>query len=263
MESACKKYWNGTMLSRVRYRRLSRLLALWIAVSGGVAAVAWTEDVAAAAVIAVSYDMPNGNGTATGGFFNYWDRDYTGNGSVAPFSAPHTNDGEALSGGLGDLTDGVIATQDWFFVGSAAGDGPYVGWQDIDPRITFHFASSVTIDTVTLHLADSTFSEVEPPNNANIDGTNFTIVNPVADVPFSVSFSGLGFTGSELTLELRQSGRWIFLSEVTFDDGITAHSISTPGQVLLLGMTIVGLGVWRRRRSAVLYPSQYLPSSTR
>lgn len=58
--------------------------------------------------------MPNGNGTATGGFFNYWDRDYTGNGSVAPISAPHTNDGEALSGGLGDLTDGVIATQDWF-----------------------------------------------------------------------------------------------------------------------------------------------------
>lgn len=169
MESACKKYWNGTMLSRVRYRRLSRLLALWIAVSGGVAAVAWTEDVAAAAVIAVSYDMPNGNGTATGGFFNYWDRDYTGNGSVAPISAPHTNDGEALSGGLGDLTDGVIATQDWFFVESAAGDGPYVGWQDIDPRITFHFASSVTIDTVTLHLADSTFSDVEPANNANID----------------------------------------------------------------------------------------------
>ena len=230
---------------------------------GGVAAVAWTEDVAAAPVIAVSYDMPNGNGTATGGFFNYWDRDYTGNGSVAPISAPHTNDGEALSGGLGDLTDGVIATQDWFFVESAAGDGPYVGWQDIDPRITFHFASSVTIDTVTLHLADSTFSDVEPPNNANIDGTNFTIANPVADVPFSVSFSGLGFAGSELTLELRQSARWIFLSEVTFDDGITAHSISTPGQVLLLGMTIVGLGVWRRRRSAVLYPSQYLPSSTR
>lgn len=65
----------------------------------------------------------------------------------------------------------------------------------------------MTIDTIKLHLADSTFSDVEPPNSANIDRTNFTIMNPVADVPFSVSFSGLGFTGTELTLELRQSAR--------------------------------------------------------
>jgi len=47
-----------------------------------------------------SYDMLNGNT----GSYNYWDETYNGSGCV-------TCDNAALSGGRGDLTDGIIATE--------------------------------------------------------------------------------------------------------------------------------------------------------
>tara|TARA_R110002072_G_scaffold86608_11_gene195417 strand:+ start:1735 stop:2463 length:729 start_codon:yes stop_codon:yes gene_type:complete len=239
------------MFYRSGFFRFPKSIAVCAAVALGMTGALSVRDAAAAPVFPVSYDMLNGNGTNTSGIANFWDRDYTGTGSVAPFTAPHTTDGEALTGGLGDLTDGVIATADWISVETVAGDGPYVGWLDIDPVITFHFGSSVSIDTVTLYLADSPISFVEPPKTVNIEGTDFTIVNPVDDVPFSVSFSGLGFTGTELTLELRQTSSWIFMSEVTFDGqgGGTVTPLPTPGPLLLLGGAILGLGVARRRTS--------------
>ena len=211
-----------------------------------VAGLALAGSAAAAPINPVSYDTVNGNGFASGGSFNYWDRDYSGTGSVFPFTAPHTADGETLTGGLGDLTDGVIPTQDWNLVENLAGDGPYVGWLNIDPTITFHFGSSVNIDTVTLYLADSNSGGVGPPASVDIDGTNHLIADPAGSAPFSVSFSGLGFTGSSLTLQLFRGDPWIFLSEVTFD-GTTA--IPAPGGLLLLGMGVTGFGLFRRRRS--------------
>ena len=51
-------------------------------------------------MLPVSYDMNNGHDFVSGGSLNYWDRDYTGTGSVPPTGAPHTNDGEFLTGGL-------------------------------------------------------------------------------------------------------------------------------------------------------------------
>src|SRR5438067_2130557 len=69
----------------------------------------------------ISYDMPNGFGRASGGMYNYWDKQYTGTGSTM-------TDGALLTGGLGDLTDGVIAGGHWYDVENIQGTGPYVGW---------------------------------------------------------------------------------------------------------------------------------------
>ena len=80
----------------------------------------------AAALQPDSYSMPNGYS----GSYNYWDEIYSGSGC-------RTCDGAFLSGGTGELTDGVIATDNWFVVEAPAGNGPYVGWP-IDPTITFH-----------------------------------------------------------------------------------------------------------------------------
>ena len=52
----------------------------------------------ATALLPDSYDMLNGNT----GSYQYWDDTYTGTGCL-------TCDGDALAGGKGDLTDGIIA----------------------------------------------------------------------------------------------------------------------------------------------------------
>ena len=86
------------------------------------AAVAFAAIPASAVQLVVtSYAMPNGNGQAVGGSFNYWDLNYTGTGST-------TTDGAALSGGVGDLTDGYVEAQSWNNIESGSGSGPYVGW---------------------------------------------------------------------------------------------------------------------------------------
>jgi hypothetical protein len=59
--------------------------------------------VVSAPVTPPSYDMPNGQI----GRFTYFDESYNGNGNTAQADAP-------LSGGLGDLTDGIVTNARWF-----------------------------------------------------------------------------------------------------------------------------------------------------
>jgi len=72
----------------------------YVAVAG-----AFLADPAGASSLPVaSYDMNNGDGQASGGSFNYWDRFYTGTGATTTDDAP-------LNGGVGDLTDGIVPVQ--------------------------------------------------------------------------------------------------------------------------------------------------------
>ena len=97
-------------------------------ICAGLAALAAASTFAAAGnVVPTSYDMLNGQT----GSFTYWDDSYNGTGSP-------TTSGDLLTGGLGDLTDGVIATENWFST-----PGPYVGWDSITPTITVR-ATTIT-----------------------------------------------------------------------------------------------------------------------
>ena len=87
--------------------------------------LAFAATAEASFVTPTSYDMPNGYT----GSYEYWDESYTGSGNTAA-------DGDPLSGGLGDLTDGVVASDNWYVVEAPLGPGPYVGWT-IDPTISF------------------------------------------------------------------------------------------------------------------------------
>ena len=143
----------------------------------------------AAAISPISYDMLNGNGQAIGGRFNYWDKNYTGSGNTTQDNAP-------LSGGLGDLTDGVIATDNWLNVENVAGEGPYVGWLSLDPTITFNFANIVNIDSVTIYVDDYNgvgAGNVRVPHSVNLSmgGASFssgTLVDPPSSAPTSLLF---------------------------------------------------------------------------
>lgn len=181
-----------------------------------------------------SYDMLNGNT----GSYNYWDETYNGSGCV-------TCDNAALSGGRGDLTDGIIATENWFITEAPVGNGPYVGWT-IDPVITFHWNTPVNITSVTFHFDDSNGSGgVSSPASVTVDGTTFPITDPLGSSPFAFVADGLSFSGNDLVVSITRSNSWVFLSEVEFN----AAPVPEPETyaMLLVGLGLLGFAVRRRK----------------
>ncbi|MBU0617493.1 MAG: hypothetical protein KKI02_07235, partial [Planctomycetes bacterium] len=158
-------------------------------------------------IMPVAYDLLNGET----GSYTYFDDAYDGDGNNEQPLAPLTN-------GLGDLTDGAIATEHWNVT-----SGPYIGWVSIDPTITFHFEGTVNINVVVLHLDDSGGGGgVYPPDDVIItmgDQTlTFPCSDPPGDEPFAFTLEDLGLSGDtlELTLADYSTSGYMMLSEVEF-----------------------------------------------
>jgi hypothetical protein len=201
----------------------------------------------AAPIFPSSYDMLNGNGTASSGTFNYWDLNYSGAGATNIDNAP-------LSGGLGDLTDGSIAADNWINVENLAGTGPYVGWRHIlapDPTVTFRFASPQNLDSITIYVDDSNgLGGVNVPASVDIglEGgpfTNFVITEPPGSLPVSFTFSGLGLIGSAFDVRFNHQNEWVFVSEVTFDG--TPAAVPEPATAFLV-LSGIAASIFRRKR---------------
>jgi hypothetical protein len=192
----------------------------------------------AAPLSPTSYDMLNGRT----GSFNYRDFIYNPdpNGNKDISSAP-------LIGGLGKLTDGAIVTGHWYDYGQPT---PYVGWTDFDPTITFHFAGTVNVNQVGIHVDNTPgYGDVRYPATVDIKvgavTDHFTITaDPNYDTKwFYFTTSGLSGDTLELTLG-RDSGRWIMLDEVSFN----GTPVPLPPGLLLMGTGLLGLLGWRRLR---------------
>lgn len=196
-------------------------------------------------IFATSYDMPNGGGTASGGGLNYWDLNYSGSGFK-------NVDGAALSGGLGDLTDGTIATNPWFDVENGAGTGPYVGWfqsgaNQLNPILTFNFAGNPLIDQVVIHLDNSSAAGVYAPSNILIDGNSVGYVAPVSAGLYAIDFSSLSLLGNQHTIQFfqasnTQSPSWVFVSEIQFFGSRAAVPEPATWTMMLVSLVAVGLG---------------------
>jgi hypothetical protein len=190
-----------------------------------------------------TYDMPNGDGTAHGGAFNYWDTGYSN--CVANDCMIDGLSGSNLSGGVGRLTDGVIATDPFYMAPSE-----YVGWLE-NPTIVFNFASNVTVGEVKLYVDNSHVGGVTAPDFVTIDGTNYA--NPTwqfATPPETIDITGLHLTGKSVTVTLDNPVEWVFMSEAQFYAGAVPEPSSwAMALVGFAGLSYAGL---RRRREARL-----------
>lgn len=198
-------------------------------------------------VMVASYDMPNGSGKGYNGQFNYWDLSYNGSGNTNVDAAP-------LSGGVGDLTDGVVASDIWINVENEAGTGPYVGWQSVAtpaPEITFNFDGVKTIHTIRIHMDNSNEGGVVAPLSVLVNGNLVSSYAPPALGTIGwTTLSGLSEIGDSLTLTMNYdfgggSGpSWIFVSEVAFE------AVPEPGTwaMLIAGFGLVGMAARRRQR---------------
>lgn len=192
----------------------------------------------AATIAPTSYNMRNGDS----GSFRYWDKEYSGAGST-------TTDAAALSGGLGNLTDGVIATQNWNLVENGAGTGPYVGWQRANgvPVITFNFLSSFNFNLITLYLDDSDgFGGVNLPASARVQigafDQTFTIGAQANPAPKAIPLNLGVQAGSQIILTLNYGAEWVFLSEVKFEGEAAAPAgIPEPSTTALFAIGGVAL----------------------
>ncbi|MCK4872310.1 MAG: hypothetical protein KAS72_06265 [Phycisphaerales bacterium] len=156
-------------------------------------------------LIPTAYDMLNGET----GSYTYFDDTYNGSGD-------NTQPLAQLTGGVGDLTDGVITTQHW-----NSTPEPYVGWQTIDPTITFHFSGTVQVNAVMLYVDDSGGGGgVYAPDDVtlNMGGTElvFPVTDPAGSEPFTISLEELNLTGDSLdvTIADHSSSGYMMLSEV-------------------------------------------------
>ncbi len=193
-------------------------------------------------ILPSSYDMSNGDGVVSGGSFNYWDLSYSGSGNTSL-------DNDFLSGGLGDLTDGIIASDNWNVVENIEGTGPYVGWRaglNGDPQITFYFESSFIFNEITVYVDDSDGNGgVSLPDAVIINGVTYDVDETLAgSEPKSLTFSNLALTSDNIVIDLIASGDWVFASEITFD----AEPVPEPVTLAVLGAGL--LGFIRRKNQA-------------
>lgn len=200
----------------------------------GLVLVCSSAPVAAVQLVPVGYSAPNGYT----GTYQYWDDLYTGSGCK-------TCDGVALAGGLGDLTDGVIATSGWAVAEAPAGPGPYVGWFGINPVLTFNFGSQVQVNSATFYFDDSSTNGVNPPLAVVINGQSYTVPNPTANVPFGFTVSSLALDVTSLTVSFTRNANWVFASEVRFD-GVSAVPEASTSTMLAAGAAFLALALRRR-----------------
>jgi hypothetical protein len=210
-------------------------------------------------IYATSYDLYNGDGNAGYGNVTLYDDLYP--------SIYHTTAYHYLSGGLGDLTDGIAATQNWSDCGGATPcvtqNAPYIGWQTGNlsflPYVTFHFAPNTNIDEVMLYSNNGYRSDpvdfLMTGGPATQSLTSYVGGNNSGPANLMFDFTNLGFTGDTLRMTFHYhpapyASDWILLSEVQFFSAAPAIPEPESYAMLLAGLGLLGFVARRRKQKA-------------
>jgi hypothetical protein len=201
---------------------------------------------ASSLLVVTGYNMPNGDGQAQGGWLNYWDATYSN--CVANDCTTDGLSGSYLSGGLGKLTDGIVATQPWYDVSDAAGTGQYVGWLSSNPMINFNFAGGEVVNEVKLFVDNSHVGGVAAPVSIVINGiTYFNPPSATPSTPEVIDITGLHLTGASVSVTLNNPNSWVFMSEAQFITGVPEPSTWAMTLVGFAGLGYAGYRASRKR----------------
>ncbi|MEO0438218.1 MAG: PEP-CTERM sorting domain-containing protein [Pseudomonadota bacterium] len=206
----------------------------------------------AALLLVDSYATVNGQSNAA---TTYHDESYNGFGDNTVNLAP-------LSGGTGDLTDGIIAAGSWSAEEPGNPNGPYVGWLDTNPLINFFFADLVNITRVTIWGDNSVDnSGVRAPRAVSFNGAPELSTNATPSPVSTASYVfDVNFTSTSLDLQLfdfqsgggmLQNGRtpsWLMISEIQFEGEVVNPSadVPVPGTLVLFASGLLGVAFRRR-----------------
>lgn len=203
------------------------------------------------------YDTFNGDN----GSYTYIDDDYTGSGD--PLLV-----GGWLSGGVGKLTDGVIASDSWYVSeqrNNVDTNGSYLGWvthQQVS--ITFYFNQLISLERFSVYADDGEHLDiirhggVAAPSMVSLDGGNNYALGDIKNGgPNSYQFSVTPFITDHITLTFTPTEKyWIFLSEISFEgkvanlsDSNIVSDVPTPASTPLYSLALAGLLFARCRRA--------------
>jgi hypothetical protein len=200
-------------------------LALLFPLAGSLAA-------SAATLVPISYSMPNGGYDFIAGY-----GDNTYNSSNCPDCPVF------LSGGLGELTDGITSPGFFAYPGSF---GPMVGWFNSSPTIEVFFDGPQSFGSVGLHLSNAHGAAgIGLPSTVTIAGNQVFSVQSQNDYPDTSNewqwFDlASGTTGSSLTIRLDAAYQWTFMDEMSFLSADEVSGVPEPGTIAL---AISGLGL--------------------
>jgi hypothetical protein len=186
-------------------------------------------------IFPVSYDVQNGNT----GAFTYQDDSYAGQGD-------RTVDGAYLTGGLGQLSDGIVSSL-WSW-SSQADAAPWIGWQYTDPDVRFVFDEEKFVDTINLHTLANRQAGIDVWDSVavSLDGGAPTLfpLNASAFTDNSLHSVALPINARATTvrLSLVSDWEWGFLSEVEF--------VGRPSGPRVAGFAVDGL-TWTPTAHAV------------
>jgi hypothetical protein len=205
-----------------------------------------------AGIVVSSYSMPDGADLHDAYFDNLYDGDIDSN--------------RFLSGGTGELTDGVLTATVTAGYGAWA---PYVLWDATSPKITFDLGGLYALTDVTAYFKYYPQAAVYIPASVSLrfssDGVSFgsaqqRLFDNAERVPGGNDSDGIYqlLVGSvsaqfvELTLNNGPENRWLALSEVVFDGAPTAamNNVPEPGTGALLFGAAIALGLLRTRPQA-------------
>jgi hypothetical protein len=221
----------------------------------------------ASQLMPISYSMNNGDSHS---FKTFHDDTYNGSGSPA-------TDTSFLSGGLGQLTDGLFGNDNFLDTGCGGGSLVsycWVGWVNTNPvTITFNFGAVQVLSQVNVHGSDWNTDQIQFWDTAvytfSNDGVNFgnTITRdtvagdhiPVAGDPQhnTAHFinQAVNQTAQYVQIQLsptfntgNNSGRFIFVDEVQFfgPDAVGVQNPEPATITMLAGGLLAGL-YFRRR----------------